>query len=69
MSDGDAEEAERRASYLTLMRLANSCERAAARGKAVTPLAADLNQEDYKDIADVLRKLAETIGPEPQRPR
>ena len=69
MSDGDAQEAERRASYQTLVRLANSCARAAARGEAVSPLAADLNQEDYNDIADILRKLAETIGPDLQGQR
>ena len=66
MSEGDAQEVERRVSYQTLVRLANSCDRAAARGKAVSPLAADLNEEDYKEIADILRKLAETIGPDVQ---
>jgi hypothetical protein len=43
----------------TLMRLSNSCLRAAARGKSVSPIAADLNADDYRKIARILSDLAE----------
>jgi hypothetical protein len=45
----------------TLIRLANSCERAAARGTAVVPLAHDLDTQDYATIAEVLHGLADTL--------
>lgn len=61
MTDKDRDAQEREVALATLTRLANSCERAAARGKTVTPLAADLNDEDYAAIADILRKMAGTI--------
>jgi hypothetical protein len=50
-------DAERKFARDNLMRLANSCERAAARGKAVSPLAHDLSDEDFRDIAAILRGL------------
>ena len=62
MLTNDAEERERKHAHATLVRLANSCERAATRGKTVTPMAADLNEEDYSAIADILHKMAATIG-------
>ena len=58
----DCDEQERKHAHATLVRLANSCERAAARGKTVTPIAADLNEEDYRAIADILRKMADTVA-------
>ena len=61
MITSDTEEKERKHAHATLVRLANSCERAAARGKTVTPIAADLNEEDYRAIADILRKMADTV--------
>ena len=60
MRSGELEEG--KVAYDTLVRLANSCERAAARGKVVTPIAPDLDEDDYRTIADVLRRLAATIG-------
>lgn len=64
MSNKEAEDAEQRTAHHVLVRLANSCERAAARGEKVLPMAADLNADDYREIADILRKLADTIDPE-----
>ena len=58
----DGDEQERKHAHATLVRLANSCERAAARGKSVTPIAADLNEEDYRAIADILRKMSDTVA-------
>lgn len=52
---------ETKVAYETLIRLANSCEREAGRGKAVTPIGADLNEDDLRTIADILRKFAATI--------
>ena len=52
---------ETKLAYDTLVRLANSCERAAGRGKAVAPIGSDLNEEDLRNIAEILRKLAATI--------
>ena len=56
-----AEEQERKVAHATLVRLANSCERAAARGRSVTPMAADLDEEDYRTIADILRRMADMV--------
>jgi hypothetical protein len=42
----------------TLIRLANSCERAAARVAATISNASDLDEEDFRTIAAVLRRLA-----------
>lgn len=53
---------EGRVAYETLARLANSCEREAARGKPVVPMASDLNAEDFRTMAAILRRLAKTIG-------
>lgn len=64
MADHETDDAERGASHQTLIRLANSCERAAARRKSVSPLGADLNEEDYRDIAAILRTLAQNFGPD-----
>jgi hypothetical protein len=50
--------------YETLIRLANSCEREAGRGKTVTAIGSDLNEDDLRDIADILRKMAKTIASE-----
>ena len=62
--------ADRKRKHDTLVRLANSCERAAARGLTVVPMSADLNEEDYKIIAALLRGLAGTMADqeEPQPP-
>lgn len=43
MSDKAADDAEAKVALETLIRLAISCERAAARGQGVVPIAADLN--------------------------
>lgn len=61
MSDKAADDAEAKVALETLIRLANSCEREAARGRGVVPIAADLNADDYRDLADILRRLAATI--------
>lgn len=42
----------------TLVRLANSCERAAAGNVPVGTRMSDLNAEDFKTIAHALRRLA-----------
>lgn len=42
----------------TLVRLANSCDRAAARVATSTSRASDLDEEDFRTIAMVLRQLA-----------
>ena len=47
--------------YETLIRLANSCEREAGRGQTVTAIGSDLNEDDLRTIADILRKFAATI--------
>ena len=47
--------------HKTLIRLANSCEREAARGKIVVPMASDLNEDDLRTIADILSRLAATV--------
>ena len=60
----DDEREEGKVTYDTLVRLANSCEREAARGRALVPIPSDLNNEDLRTIADILRKLASTIRPE-----
>ena len=62
MQDDEREEA--RVAYDTLVRLANSCEREAARGRALVRIPSDLNEEDLRTIADILRKFAATIRPE-----
>lgn len=62
MQNDEREEA--RVAYDTLVRLANSCEREAARGRSPVPIPSDLNQEDLRTIADILRKFAATIRPE-----
>ena len=49
--------AERKFARDNLMRLANSCDRAAAHGKKVTPIAQDLSDQDFRDIAEILRGL------------
>lgn len=58
------EHEESRFAYETLIRLANSCEREAGRGKTVTPIGSDLNEDDLRTIADILRKFAATIEQE-----
>ena len=58
----DMEEQERKRAHETLVRLASSCERAAAREKTVTPIAPDLNEEDYHTIAEILRDMGNTIA-------
>ena len=50
-------DAERKFARDNLMRLANSCDRAATRGKTVTPIAHDLSEQDFRDIAEILRGL------------
>lgn len=65
MSDKEAEQRETEVALETLIRLANSCDRAAARGQGVMQIAADLNAEDYRDIADILRRLTRTIDSQP----
>lgn len=44
----------------TLVRLANSCERAAAGNAPVGTRMSDLDAEDFKTIARVLRALAQS---------
>jgi hypothetical protein len=61
MADRDDDSEETKVAQETLIRLANSCEREAGRGKPVTPIGADLNEEDLRTIADILRKFAATI--------
>ena len=58
------EQEESRFAYETLICLANSCEREAGRGKTVTPIGSDLNEDDLRTIADILRKFAATIARE-----
>ena len=58
------EREEAKVAYATLIRLANSCEREAGRGKTVTPIGSDLNDDDLRTIADILRKFAATIAQE-----
>ena len=55
MSKTIPSDAERKFARDNLMRLANSCDRAAARGKTVTPIAHDLSEQDFRDIAGILR--------------
>jgi len=43
----------------TLVRLANSCDRAASNNAALGSRMSDLDAEDFKTIARVLRRLAE----------
>ena len=52
---------ETKVAYETLIRLANSCEREAGRGQTITQIGSDLNEEDLRTIADILRKSAATI--------
>ena len=58
LNDNDEET---KVAYETLIRLANSCEREAGRGQAVTQIGSDLNEDDLRTIADILRKFAATI--------
>ena len=44
----------------TLIRLANSCDRAAARAGAASSNVSDLDEEDFRTIARILRGLAES---------
>jgi hypothetical protein len=44
----------------TLIRLANSCDRAAARTGAASASLSDMDEEDYRTIGRILRKLAES---------
>lgn len=60
----DDEREETKIAYETLIRLANSCEREAGRGKTVTAIGSDLNEDDLRTIADILRKFAATIARE-----
>ena len=64
MTGRNAEREETKFAYETLIRLANSCEREAGRGKTVTPIGSDLNEDDLRTIADILRKFAATIARE-----
>lgn len=61
MAGQDDEREETKFAYETLIRLANSCEREAGREKTVTPIGSDLNEDDLRTIADILRKFAATI--------
>ena len=45
----------------TLLRLSKSCERIASRGASVTPIAHDLDKEDYRAIARILSDLASEL--------
>ena len=58
------EAVEAKVAHKTLIRLANSCEREAARGKIVVRFGSDLNEEDLRAIADILRRLAATLDDE-----
>lgn len=49
-------------SKATLVRLANSCARLATRGNTVTSIAHDLDAADYQTIAEILRKMADTMS-------
>ena len=42
----------------TLIRFANSCDRAAARATTMSASVSDLDEEDFRTIARILRKLA-----------
>ena len=64
MDARDVEREETKFAHETLVRLANSCEREAGRGKTVTPIGSDLNEDDLRTIADILRKFAATIEKE-----
>lgn len=46
----------------TLVRLANSCDRAASTNAAIGTRMSDLDAEDFKTIARILRSLAEQMG-------
>ena len=63
MADKNAERDEAKLAHATLVRLANSCEREANRGKIKTT-GSDLNEDDLRTIADILRKFAGTIANE-----
>lgn len=52
---------ETKVAYETLIRLANSCDREAGRGQTVTQIGSDLNEDDLRTIADILRKFAAMI--------
>ncbi len=56
--------AQGRVAYETLVHFADSCEREAGRGRTLVPIPSDLNDEDLRTIADILRKLAAAIRPE-----
>lgn len=64
MDARNVEREETKFDHETLVRLANSCEREAGRGKTVTPIGSDLNADDLRTIADILRKFAATIEKE-----
>ena len=55
------QKADERQSKATLIRLANSCARAATRGSEGTAVAHDLDAQDFKIIADILMGLAAEI--------
>ncbi len=63
MNDKISEREEAKFAHATLVRLANSCEREANRGKIKTT-GSDLNEDDLLIIADILRKYAATIANE-----
>ena len=56
-----AQKSDKRFAHETLIRLANSCERAAARGEVVMPIANDLDAKDFRTIAEILRGFAAEI--------
>lgn len=61
MNDRSAERDEAKIAHATLVRLANSCEREANREKTKAATGSDLNEDDLRTIADILRKFAATI--------
>ena len=63
MAEKNAAREEAKFAHATLIRLANSCEREANRGKVMTA-GSDLNEDDLRTIADIPRKFAATIATE-----
>ncbi len=61
MRSTDLDNEERKRAHGALIRLANSCDRAAARGKIVAQIAPDLDEEDFRTIAEIRRDMAKTL--------
>ncbi len=61
MSKTILNDADRKFARDHLTRLANSCDRAATRGKTLTTIAQDLSEQDFRDIAEILRGFMSSL--------